>query len=219
MLDKPETRPLFADDEDAEFHRWYGAWQPLSPAQVATMMAGVDVPWWIIGGWAVDAFTRQPRAHEDIDVSIFADDLPAVAARLSADYCLWSNVNGTIRPLRSPGELLEGCHQMWIRRDGDSPWLADLALHPRAGGDWRSRRDERIRLPLDEAIFVADDGIGYLRPEVVLLLKARLARPKDERDLAAILPLLEPDRRAWLQHMLELTHPGHSWLARVRGDS
>jgi hypothetical protein len=53
----------------------------------------------------------------------------------------------------------------------------------------------------------------------VLDMKARQRRPKDERDLATILPLLEPDRRAWLQHMLELTHPGHSWLARVRGDS
>lgn len=219
MPNETEAGPLFGDDEDAEFYRWYGAWQPLRPPDVAQMLAGVDVPWWIIGGWAVDAFTRQPREHEDIDVSIFADDLPAVATRLSADYCLWSNVNGTIRPLRDPADLLEGCHQMWIRRDGDSPWLADLALHPRADGDWRSRRDERIRLPFDEAIFVADDGIRYLRPEIVLMMKARLDRPKDERDLAAILPLLEPDRRAWLQRTLEFIHPGHPWLARVGGDS
>jgi hypothetical protein len=214
-----EPGRLFGDDEDAEFYRWYGAWQPLSPTEVAQMMAGVEVQWWVIGGWAVDAFTRRTREHEDIDVAIFADDLPQVWAHLSPNYCLWSNVNGTIRPLRRPDDLLEGCHQVWVRRDGDTPWLADLALHPRAGDDWRSRRDARVRLPLDEAIYVADDGIRYLRPEIVLLMKARICRPKDERDLAAILPLLEPDRRAWLRRMLELTHPGHQWLERVWGDS
>ena len=29
-------------------------------------MDGFDRPWWIIGGWAIEAFTGVPRKHEDL---------------------------------------------------------------------------------------------------------------------------------------------------------
>jgi hypothetical protein len=74
------------------------------------------------------------------------------------------------------------------------------------------RRDERIRLPYDQLIERSADGIPYARPEVVLLFKAKHARAKDDGDLAAVLPLLEPGRRRWLAETLELVHPGHRWL-------
>jgi hypothetical protein len=51
-----------------------------------------------------------------------------------------------------------------------------------------------------------------LRPEVMLLMKARHVRPKDERDLEVVLPLLDNDRQAWLATALEIAHPGHAWL-------
>ncbi|HET8657705.1 MAG TPA: hypothetical protein VFM55_01750 [Micromonosporaceae bacterium] len=41
----------------------------------------------------------------------------------------------------------------------------------------------------------------YLRPEGVLLFKARARRPKDEADLAAVLPELGPAARAWPAHL------------------
>jgi hypothetical protein len=58
-------------------------------------------------------------------------------------------------------------------------------------------------------------GIPYGRPEIVLLYKAKHARPKDDADFAAVLPLLEPGRRRWLADALELVHPGHRWLAAI----
>ena len=58
------------DPEDAEFYRWYGAWQPLDPAGVAALMAGFDRPWWLVGGWSIEAFTGVAREHEDVDLSI-----------------------------------------------------------------------------------------------------------------------------------------------------
>ena len=60
------------------------------------------------------------------------------------------------------------------------------------------------------------DGIPYQCPEVVLLFKAKHARPRDEGDPDAALPLLEQERRRWLADALERVHPGHRWLDRLR---
>jgi hypothetical protein len=212
--DVPDIHDL--SEEDRQFYRWYGPWAPVTPAEVAARLEGLDAPWWIVGGWAVDAFTGVPREHDDVDVAFLRDDLASVLAHLEPDLCVWSNLSGTIRPLRKPEELLADARQLWVRRDGASPWLMDLAMTPHDGRTWISPRDARIRRPLDDATFVAADGIRYLQPELVLFMKALLARPKDDRDLAAILPGLDPERRDWLAEAIELVHPGHGWLAQLR---
>jgi hypothetical protein len=214
----PDARPPMTEaEEDRDFYRWYGAWTPLAPPEVARRLERFGRPWWIVGGWAVDAFTGIARDHEDVDVAFLRADLPAVLECLSPELCVWSNLSGTLRPLRTADDLLEGARQLWVRRDGDSPWLMDLAMTPHDGETWISPRDERVRAPLAEATFVAADGIRYLRPELVLFMKARIARSKDDRDLATILPRLEPAARRRLAEWLELVYPdGHRWLAGVR---
>lgn len=200
--------------EDAEFFRWYGPWiQPL-PSEIARIMAGMAAPWWIVGGWAIEVFTGQSREHEDIDVAIFRGDLPSVLDHLLLNYCVWSNLSGTLRPLRRPDELLEGCRQLWVRRDAESPWLFDLLLTPHEADTWISVRDDRIRRTFAESVFTCD-GIDYLRPEIVLHLKAKLTRPKDDSDFTAALSLLESDARAWLRSALEIANPDHPWLERL----
>lgn len=201
--------------EDADFYRWYGTWSAYTPAQVAQRLAGLPARWWVIGGWAIEAFTGVPREHEDIDVAFFRDDLPAVLAHLAPDHCVWTNLSGTIRPLRKPEDLIEGSRQLWVRPNALSPWVMDLAMTPHEGETWISPRDARIRLPIEEATFVAADGIRYLRPEVVLFMKARWVRWRDERDLAVALPRLDDAARAWLRAAIELVHPGHRWLERM----
>lgn len=203
------------NDDDREFYRWYGPWAPLTPPEVSDLLAGYPAAWWIVGGWAIDAFSGRSREHEDIDVGFFRADLPAILDHLGPDYCVWSNLGGTLRPLKRPEDLLEGCRQLWVRRDGSTPWLMDLAMTPHEGDTWISPRDEGIRLPLDQAVFEATDGIRYLRPEIVLAFKARAQRPHNDGDLAAVLPLLDPDRRAWLRTMVERVDPGHPWLERL----
>ena len=218
LMTPPDTSLFTPEmtDEDRDFYRWYGPWRPLTPPAVARLMKGANFRWWIVGGWAVDAFTGIPREHEDIDVSFLRADLPTVLDHLGPRYCVWSNASGTLRPLRKPEDLLPDCRQMWVRRDGRGPWLFDLAMNPHDGDTWISVRDESIRLPLDEATFVAADGIRYLRPEVVLSMKARLSRPKDQRDLEEILPRLDASRVRWLRDTLKTTHPGHQWLKLLR---
>lgn len=202
-------------EEDRQFYRWYGPWAPYDPPEVARRLAALPVRWWIVGGWAVDAFTGVAREHEDVDVAFLRADLPAVLAHLSPDLCVWSNLSGTIRPLRRPEDLQEGARQLWVRKDGGNPWVMDLAMTPHDGDTWIAPRDERIRRPLQEATFVADDGIRYLRPELVLFMKAKFARAKDNRDLETILPRLDPAARMWLREAIELVHPGHGWLAAI----
>ena len=46
----------------------------------------------------------------------------------------------------------------------------------------------------------------------MLLFKAKDARPKDESDLAAVLPRLSAERRHLLAEWIALVHPGHFWL-------
>lgn len=212
---EPEVAETDEEREDRAFYRWYGAWAPLTPVQVARLLEGLPAPWWIVGGWAVDAFTGVAREHEDVDVGFLRADLPAILDRLSPGLCVWSNLSGTLRPLRKPDDLLDGARQLWVRRDGDSPWVMDLAMTPHDGTTWISPRDDRVRMPLDDATFVAANGLRYLRPELVLFMKARWARSKDDHDLATILPRLEPAALGRLRSWIELVHPGHRWLSQL----
>lgn len=203
------------NEDDATFHRWYGPWTPLSPAGVASLMAGLSARWWIVGGWAIEAFTGQSRHHDDIDVGFFRADLPVMLAHLSPTVCVWSNASGTLRPLTRPDDLLTDCRQLWVRRDGSSPWLMDLAMTPHDGDTWISPHDDAVRLPVDAALFQAGDGVFYLRPEIVLSFKARAHRPQDETDFDAVLPLLEPARRSWLHDAIARKRPDDPWLERL----
>jgi hypothetical protein len=200
---------------DEEFYRWYGDWASVTPREAAGLMNGAGVRWWVVGGWAVDAFTGTPREHEDIDVGFFRSDLPVILAHLNRDLCVWSNLSGTLRPLRAPEDIQDGARQLWVRRDAQSPWLLDLAMTSHDGDTWTSPRDARVRLLFEDATFEAADGIRYLAPELVLYMKARMARPKDEADLERILPRLAPDASDRLRAWLELVHPGHRWLATI----
>jgi len=83
-----------------------------------------------------------------------------------------------------------------------------------ADGDvWSSRRDPRIRKPLNNIVRMNESGIPYLAPDVQLFYKAKSSRHKDEVDFAAVLPLLSTDERDWLVHAIEMSYGKlNSWL-------
>lgn len=70
-----------------------------------------------------------------------------------------------------------------------------------------------IRLPYSEIIRRTPGGIPYLAPELVLLFKAKHARPKDQSDFDQTIPHMTPAQRAILAGLLARAHPGHRWLA------
>ena len=205
--------------DDAEFFRRNGPWAPLDPAGLAAFMAGFDRPWWIVGGWAIEAFTGAAREHEDVDLSILACDIPALRAHVGDRWHLWSNDGGTLRPLsdRFP-EVLDVESQIWIREHALAPWIIDLPITPDRDGLWTDKRLPDHVAPLEDVTWVAESGIRYLNPEIVLHFKAKLGRPKDDRDLERALPLLSADQRARLRDDVRRTQPGHPWLARLDAD-
>jgi len=50
-------------------------------------------------------------------------------------------------------------------------------------------------MPLDRATWIGENGVQYLRPEIVLLFEARHAREKDQQDFDTTLPELDSAAR------------------------
>jgi hypothetical protein len=200
--------------EDEELFRRYGAWSPLDPPGLAELMSGFERPWWVVGGWAIEALTGAPREHEDIDLSILACDIPALRKHVGDRWHLWSNDGGTLRPLndRFP-DVLNVESQIWCRASAQDPWVLDLPITPDRDGLWTNKRLPDHVVPVEEATWVAEGGIRYLRPEIVLLYKAVLQRPKDDRDLGRTWPLLGEAQREWLRSAVRHLYPEHRWLS------
>jgi lincosamide nucleotidyltransferase A/C/D/E len=51
--------------------------------EVLESLTAADVPWWVAGGWAVDALVgEQTRPHDDVDVMVPLAASPTVEASL-----------------------------------------------------------------------------------------------------------------------------------------
>ncbi len=202
---------------DEEFERLYGRGARLAPAEAAELLTGIESPWWIVGGWAIEAFTGVHRAHEDLDVCILAGDLPEVVEVLLIHHHVWAVGSGMLSPMLSPDQPLpDWAGQLWIRRSASEPWLLDFNIAPDRNGRWVFKRDETIDLHPDDTRWRADDGIWYQRPEIVLAFKALAARPKDDLDLEWALPLLGDPAKEWLAATIVRLYPDHRWLPLLR---
>jgi hypothetical protein len=203
------------DLEDEEFFRLYGPWDPLTPDQASRLLRGFEGPWWVVGGWALEAFTGVERGHEDIDVAFFHRDLPMLRRHCAGRYDLWSNNGGTLRPITDRWPEVQGdAEQIWVREHAMAPWCMDLLANPDVQGRWVFRRDPDVTADLDSVTWLKD-GVRFSNPEVVLAFKALGNRPKDQTDLGVALPLLDHGQRSWLHDTLVRLHPGHPWLDHV----
>ena len=196
-------------------------WSPLSVSELAQVFAGLAVPWWIAGGWALDLFVgRTTRLHEDSDVAILRRDQLAVQSYLS-DWQLFKTKQ-PIPPHLAPwpsGEFLDpSIHDIWARRNlHEGSWRFQLMLMEADGDCWIYRRLPSISGKITDLGLSTDSGIPYLAPEVQLLYKSKTGRPKDLADFLTVLPMLTRSRAEWLRRSLEAQYPaGHSWVAHIR---
>ena len=193
----------------------WGPWDHLSVAEAAAAMAGFTGPWWIAGGFAIEAFLGHSiRDHGDIDIALLRHDHMAVHEHLAGWDLQCADPPGTLRPWQLGERLEHSIHDIWVRRDANDPWRFQLMLDESTGQEWVCRRNTRIRRPLETLTFEAG-GVRYLTPEVQLLYKARGRRPKDQSDFEAAVPKLSAAQRKWLGDSLALAHPDHPWRARL----
>jgi len=210
----PLTQTTAEADEARYWARLYGRWQPMSLPQVRDFLAGFSRPWWVVGGWSIDAFTGVTREHSDVDISIFSSDVPALRSFLAGRWDLWNLHKGDMRPLtdRHP-DIFAADSQLWVREHGDAPWVVDIPLTPDPHGLWTNKLLPGHTAPLEDVTEVAGDGLRYLNPEITLFFKARTRRAKDDDDLRRTYPLLSESQRNWLTAAIEAAWgTDHPWL-------
>jgi hypothetical protein len=211
-----EQRPsggieLSAAEIEALGIRWSSCW---SPGQVARHLAGTAAPWCVAAGWALDLFRgTQTREHGDIEIAIPAATFPAVRDRFPG-FAFDAVSSGRVWEEASP-DVLAATHQTWLRDRATGDYLLDVFREPHDGEIWICRHDQTIRLPYSEIIHRTPGGIPYLAPELVLLFKAKHARPKDQADFDETIPHMTPAQHRTLAGLLARAHPGHHWLANL----
>ncbi|MEV6865530.1 amino acid transporter [Streptosporangium subroseum] len=186
-------------------------WEPAPLVEVVALFQGMDAPWWIGGGYAIElAVGRAYREHADIDIGLLRRDQLA-ARHLLADWdCHAADPPGMLRPWPIDEVLPGEVHDIWVREHAGGPWRFQLMLDEADGDEWVYRRDGRIRRPL-ASLTVAEDGFRRLAPEIQLLYKAKGRRAKDEVDFAEVLPVLTGAQRRWLEEALAIEHGTHPW--------
>ena len=189
-------------------------WEPLTPQQVAELLRGVDAPWWIAGGWALDLFLgRQLRAHNDIDIAIFRSDAENLRRHLSG-WEMFVAEAGTFTRWET-GVLPAAAHELWCRERGRETWQLEVLIEERKDGRWSYRRNDRIGANEKDIGRFTNDGVPYIRPDIQLLYKSKGARAVDESDLLAVLPRLDVAQRATLSAWISAGDPTHRWVARL----
>jgi hypothetical protein len=201
--------------DEEEVTRLYGPWSGRTPQDAAELLRDYRGVWWIAGGWAIEAFTGLPRPHTDIDVSIPRSDVSALHHYMAGRQDVWQADAGSLHPMIDRSDPVpDSCENLWLRPGGADPWEYDVILMGVSANTWTYKRDARIRLQLDDILWLRD-GLQFLRPEVQLLHKAPGRRAKDQADFDASVDLLEPQARAWLRVALKTAHPQHPWFARL----
>jgi Aminoglycoside-2''-adenylyltransferase len=194
-------------------------WDAWQPGEVAKRLSHVEAPWYVAAGWAIDLFLGgEGREHDDLEIAVPQARFQEVVDALDGLELFVVGVprRGLVSPLEHATDALEANHQTWVRDTATGAWRLDIMREPSDGVTWICRRDQRIRMPYDQVIERTPDAIPYGRPEIILLFKAKQVRAKDEADFEAVLPGLDAARREWLADALELVHPGHPWLERLK---
>ncbi|MFD8598319.1 hypothetical protein ACFV1L_25270 [Kitasatospora sp. NPDC059646] len=197
--------------EDEITAGWAAPWRP---EQVAARLAGLTAPWYVAAGWALDLFLGgEGRPHGDLEIAVPAAAFGEVQRRFP-ELEFDAVGSGTVWAAAAP-EVLAATHQTWARDPATGQWRFDVFREPHDGTTWICRRDETLRLPYARIVEHTGSGIPYLRPELVLLFKAKATRPKDRADFDRVLPHLDRSRRQDLAALLARIHPGHAWLDRL----
>lgn len=190
-------------------------WEPVAIEELPTLLGDFDAPWWIAGGWALDLFIgRVTRAHNDVEIAVFRDDVETLRRALGG-WELFIAESGTFTQWRDHAALPKTAHELWCRERGRAAWQLEVLVEERLGDRWSYRRSPDIGVRASDLGRTSGGGLPYIRPEIQLLYKSKDTRPVDETDFLTVLPHLDPAQKAFLAAALWTTSPGHRWLDRI----
>ena len=125
------------------------AWDPWSPEEVAERLGSIDLPWAVVGGYAIDLWLgRTTRDHSDLEIAVLRPDFPRFRSCFP-DHTVYAAGNGELHPLPDGEATPEDMHQNWILDEEKSAWRLDIMLEPggsrRPGSFVRNRSIQRPR--------------------------------------------------------------------------
>ena len=178
-------------------------------------MAAFGAPWFLIGGWAVDAWLgRQNRDHPDVDIGYFRDDEQLVCRHLAGWHMAAHDQPDADHDDEWDGRSLDFPAHIHARRQG-LPEL-DLNANEREGDLWVINRAPLLTVPIEDAIRESAWRMPTVGPELVLWHKGRPGiRERDHKDFAALRPLLTDVQRNWLRDALRVIDDDHPWLQEL----
>lgn len=190
--------------------------------EIGRLFAGVEWPWMVCGGWAIDLFlARVTRQHKDVDIAMFRQDQLKVQAHLDG-WQLYIAHDGKLA-LWDKGNYLELPVQgIWAWPPGavagkvEEPPELELLLNERSEGQWVYRRNPVITRELEKTCLWGGPGgaMPYIAPEIALLYKSKGLRSEDKHDFEAAWPELNKEQQEWLREALRVGNPEHPWLKR-----
>jgi hypothetical protein len=138
-------------DRDAPWHAWH-------PLGITERLRGVDVPWCVAGGWAMDLFRGgATREHEDLEIAVPIGRFDAIRAAL-ADLARRAAVrarspesvrrSSALHLFTATGDL--GDPECGVRRRASPPLVNSMIM--------RRIRLVWSRLPLMIMVWGATDG-------------------------------------------------------------
>ena len=93
-------------------------WDAWRPDEVAERLAGVQTPWYVAAGWAIDLFLGGAyREHDDLEIAVPRDRFSEIEEALDAFELFAVGVpeQGFVTPLEEAGDGLDKSHQTWVR--------------------------------------------------------------------------------------------------------
>lgn len=203
------------NDQPADDMLGIGAWIPWRPGEAMKQLGGAPSLWCVAGGWALDLWLgKQTRPHYDLEIAVLRPDFATFRARLSR-FDFFVAADGKVFVLPSEASPGSQHHQVWVLDRSAKIWRMDILLEPGDTDTWVFRRDETIRCPRSQMIATTTEGVPYLKPEGVLLYKAKATRPKDEDDFRTCAPLMAFAARTWLKSALVRSYPSHHWIDQL----
>src|SRR5690349_2501219 len=190
---------------------------------VCRFLRSFPCPWWLGGGWAIDAWLgSQSRDHEDIEICVARHNQDHIYAYCATWECL-TPVNDQWAPLPSGSWLAAPQFMLQLQQtphtqiaEAGMPPTFEFLLNDVDGDRWIFYRNPDIQFPLAAITARSPWGMPVTRPELVLLHKAVYQpRPKDEHDFQQILPHLSQAKRRRLHDAISSMHRTHPWIIHL----